>query len=330
MQHSWRGILVLVMLSGAVLACGMPLPSALLPGGIAAPVCAADEAAETCALRQAAFEALAAAEALAVESFAVDLFMDNARELMQLSSSGRYNYVVSDVPEGFGADIHLWIDSLTLQEEGELKTFTGMEIIMIGMDAYWSEDGGATWSHETLAGDPSTQLGLATFLGLLAPISGEINLLANPDTFVVQVGKADGGIQRHMLTLNVDALVSNAESMTGLLEQTVAADESLGIGLGITDLGEIGEVAAMAPMILSMMNGDLAYSTRIGLDPAAEQVVSYGETFLLDMTLSETDSMQVNWVLDATLGRYDDVPPVVAPAEYSEGSMDDFLGSPLD
>lgn len=329
MKHSLRGLLALVMLSGAVLACGLPLPSALVTGGIVIPACAAGEEVETCALRQGAFERLAATEALAVESFSTELFMDNAGELMQLVSTGRYTYAVSDDPAGFGANVHVWIDSVTVEEDGVIESFSDLQIILIGAEAYWSEDGGATWTHETLTGDEDTQLGVAAFIGLLAPLTGEIDLFANPDAFVVQVGKADGGIQRHMLTVNFDALISDADSVLALLAESMAVDENLGIGLGIEDLGEPAQVAAMAPMLVEMLGMELAYSARIGIDAASGQMVSFGETFGLDMSVAENEGMRAHWVMDATLGSYDDVAPVEAPAEYSEGDMGDIFGSPL-
>ncbi len=329
MHPSLRSVfLALVMLSGAALACGLPLPSALLTGGVTIPACAVNEPAETCALRQGAFEQLAAVETLAVESFSTELFMDNAGELMQLVSTGRYTYAVSADPAGFGADVHLWIDSATIDEAGVIETVDDVQLILIGEDAYWSEDGGATWTHGILT-DDNTRIGLAAFIGLLAPLSGEINLLASPEAVVVQVGKADGGIQRHMLTLDIEALFSNAEAVLTLLEGATAVDERLGVGLGVDQLGELEQVAAMAPMLVEMLGADLAYSTRIGIDTASGQLVSFGETFMLDMSVAENEGMRVNWVVDATLGSFDDVPPVEAPTDYIEGDFGDMFGSPL-
>lgn len=328
MNDSLRGLLALVMLAGAVLACGMPLPSALLTGGITIPACAEGEPEATCDLRQAAFAELAATEMLSVESFSVELMMDNNRDQMYVTSTGRYTYALSEENSVFGANIHLWIDSMTLLESGETDTFENLEIILMGTDAYFSEDGGATWYHDTLDLDQDTQLGLSIFLGLLAPISGEINLFSVPNAFAVQVGKADGGIQQQVLTVDFAALASDAESMVVLLEQAVAADQNLGMGMGIEELGELEEVALMAPMILSML-GDVSYTTRLGIDATSGLLVTYGENLTLDMEFGENDTMQVTWLLDSTLGSYGDVPPVEAPAVFQEGSLDDIIGSPL-
>lgn len=327
MKNSLRGVLALVMLAGAMLACGLPLPTALLTD-MPIPPCAADEPADTCALRQSALENLAGVQALSVESFDISLDMDNEGEVMVLNSSGRYSYTLNPESAAFGADIHLWVETLTLEQEGETEAFDSLEIIIIGEDAYYSEDGGATWKHDMLELETNLQLGLSMFLGLLSPLTGEMNLFASPDAFTVQIGKAADGVQEQTLTVDFESLVGDSASVMTLLEQAAASDEKLGMGLGLDDLGEPEEVAMMAGMILGLVD-TLGYEVHYRIDPASSELVGYAETFALELAFDAESGMQVQWELDATLGAFDTVEPVVAPAEYTEGNLDDIIGSPL-
>lgn len=327
MKQSLRGMLALVMLAGAVLACGLPLPSALLTA-LPIPPCAEDEPADTCALRQSSLEALAEVQALNVESFDIALDMDNAGEVMKMVSSGRYTYVLNPDTALFGADLHLWLDSLTLEEAGEVQVFEELEIIIMGSEAYYSEDGGATWARDSLDVDNETQLGLSLFLGLLSPISGDLNLFASPAAFSVRVGKGTDGVQEQTLTANFEGLVSDSDAMVTLLEQAAASDEKLGMGMGIADLGAPEEVLPMAGMVLSLVD-TLSYEVQYRFDPASDTLVGYAETFALNLALDAESAIDVLWEMDATLGGFDAVDAIVAPENFTEGDLDDIIGSPL-
>lgn len=325
MRNKWILVLMLLaMLATPVLACGFPLPAGTSMMAISKAVCAADESADSCQVRQDAYQMMGKLQAASIEEMAMSLYIDDGGTVTTAEITGGFTYVVADESEYLGADVHAFLDEATVTSGFMSDDLSGSEFIIIGNTGYTSEDGGETWIEEEL--DPTSLLGLSFILGLAGAQGSGLDLFGHPDVFSVTMGEPTELDGQEMivqtLTIDLPALLSNSEA---LIELFNAASE-MGLedqGINLDDLGDPSQLAMMAAMLLPFFEGTEFSSTIwIGADDGYIHYIDETYDFRMDMSAMDptTPPMQMSYFLSGYITDHDAPLAVTAPSDAEEGS----------
>jgi hypothetical protein len=273
-------LMVFVILAAPALACGFPLPAGTSMTAVSKAVCAADEAADSCQLRQDAYQLMGKLQSAAVSDMKVDLYIDDGSAVTTLNSAGSYEYQVADSETGLGADIRA---NLTITSSSDSQPLDNVDFIVVGDTGYTSTDGGATWTYQQL--DQSTLLGLGLLLGLSGSTSAGIDLYSDPAIFAVAAGEDTelDGQTMHVQTLTFDlgALLSNANALTALMDQSAGIMGE--IGVDPSTLGDPAQLAGLAIFLMPAFEGTaLSTTLYIGADDGYIHRIEENMAFTFD------------------------------------------------
>ncbi len=323
-MKKWGLALMLVaILATPMLACGFPLPAGTEMMAVSKAVCADDEAPESCQARQDAYQMMSKLQSAAVEDLSVSLYIDDGESVTEVNLTGSYEYVVTDSTEGLGADIHAMLESGEMTASGEDQSLGGMEFIVVGNTGYTSSDGGETWVYEEL--DQNALLGLGLLLGLSGPTGTGLDLFADPSIFTVTTGEGEAmmgqAMQTQTLTVDLTAMMSNADVLSVLLQEgVVAGGDSL--GLNADELGDPAEFAMMAGMLLPFLSGsEFSTTIYIGADDGYIHRVEDHYVFNMDLSAFDPESapMKMAYDLSGDVTQHNGAITIAAPEGATEG-----------
>lgn len=323
MKKIGLAFMLIAMLATPMLACGFPLPIATETGSaIPTVVCAEGEAAETCDMRTTAYQLMGELSAVSVEDMEMMLDVESEEDPTNLMLQGGYDLVVNDADTEIGADIFAYIDQASSTDADGTEDISGAQIIVVDGEAYTSEDGGETWTKETLEDD--ALLGLGVVMGFGGAAGFNLDLFSDPTAFSVTAGEdmeMDGQTMKvQTLTVDLAGLLGNPELLGSLLESN--ADTGSELGMDTEELGDPAEIAMMAAMLMPMM-GNTEFSTTlyIGADDGLVHYVEHDYVFSLDMSAfdPETAPLSMSYLLKGRMTNHNGDIMVSAPADFTEG-----------
>lgn len=323
-MKKWGLALMLVaIMATPMLACGFPLPAGTEMMAVSKAVCADGEAPETCQARQDAYQMMSKLQSAAVENLQVYMFFDDGESPTEVTMTGSYEYVVVEDSTGLGANVHAVLQSGELTAEGSSDSLSGMEFIIVGNQGYTTEDGGETWVYEELTSD--ALLGLGLLLGLGGPTGTGLDLFADPSIFSVTATEGEAmmgqAMQVQTLTVDLTAMMSNADVLAALMEQgSAAGGEELGISAD--ELGDPAEFAMMAGMLLPFLAGsEFSTTIYIGADDGYIHRVEDNYVFTMDLSAFDPESAPVNmtYTLSGDITQHNGDIVITAPEGATEG-----------
>ncbi|MEW6581092.1 MAG: hypothetical protein AB1435_18125, partial [Chloroflexota bacterium] len=207
------------------------------------------------------------------------------------------------------------------------ESLDGAEFIVFGDKAYTKKPG-EDWVYEEL--DENALLGLGMILGLSGPTGAGLDLFSDPAIFSVSIadGPAVGGqaTQAQTLTLNLGALLSNAEVLDSVMTQGFGAG---GEALGMTqeDLGvDAAQLAMMSMLFLPMFEGSSFTTTvYIGAEDGYIHRIEDNYVFVMDtaalgaLAEGEPQKMIMRYELSGNLVRHNQPVTITAPEGAAEG-----------
>ena len=324
-------LMLFAMLATPVLACGFPLPAGTTMMAVSKAICAQGEAADSCQMRQDAYQMMSKLNAVAVEDLAVKLYIDDgSSSTNDISLGGKYEYVVTDATDGLGANIHAWLTQGTMLDSTGSQSLDGTEFIIVGTKGYTSTDNGATWTVEDL--NDSAMLGLGLLLGLSGPTGAGLDMFTDPAIFTVTVGDGpaiDGqAMLMQTLALDVAGLLGNADALSALMTDGFAAGgDSLGLtqdSLGI----DASQIAMVSFMLLPALTGtEFSTTIYIGKDDGYIHRIEDKYVFQMDgSALGMTDDsgaaqkMLMSYELSGNITQHNADIQIMAPTDASEGA----------
>ncbi|GAB4425934.1 MAG: hypothetical protein Kow00106_22340 [Anaerolineae bacterium] len=322
-------LLVWVMVALAVLACGFPLPAGTTTMAVTKAVCAQDESAESCQARQDAYQLMSQLQSAAVEDLNMTLHIDDGTSVTSMVLTGYYEYAVTGDETGLGANIHATLVSAEMTDENGTESLDGAEFIIVGDKAYTKKPG-QEWVYEEL--DENALLGLGLILGLSGPTGSGLDLFSDPAIFTVSSAPADQmmgqAMQAQTLTLNLGALLANAEALNAMMTSGFSAGGDA-LGMSQEDLGvDAAQLAMLSAMLLPMFEGT-SFSTTIyiGADDGYIHRVEDNYTFLMDTSAlgalggeEEPQRMEMRYELSGNIVRHNQPVTITAPEGATEGS----------
>ena len=328
MMRKWGLVLMVFVLLGApMLACGFPLPVGTTMLAVGKAVCAQGESVATCQARQDAYQAMNKLHSAAVGDLTMALYIDDGSQVTAANVAGSYEYVVTGEDTGLGANIHAVVTDGQVQSgDGSApQVLTGMEFIVYGDKGYSSTDGGQTWTYEDL--DSSALSGIGMLLGLGGARGATLNLFSDPTVFKVTVDQTvpiDGQMMNvQTLTLDLSALLANADVMSGLLQQGTAAGGDL-LNLSPEDLQAFNpqQIAMMSSILLPLFEGtELSTTLYIGQDDGYIHRVE--DNYVLMMDLSKIDAqskpIKMSYLLSGTISQYNAELAINVPQNATQG-----------
>lgn len=336
MMKKWGLALMLVAVLGLpALACGFPLPVTIstdetTPETASKIVCAATEAAESCQLRQDAYELMGALQSGSVQNMDVSLFYDAEDDKGEMHFSGYYDFVINPEAAGLGIDVAATIDEGTFTDASGTQDISGAQFVIVGGTGYSKEAGSDTWNQEDLTSDSDTVLGLGMILGLGGM---QVNLFSEPSAFTVELMPdvtIDGQAMRvQKLSADLSALMTSTEALGGLMS---AGSSASGGALSEEELGMSSEdMAMLAPMLAGFMsNSSFVTIIYIGADDGLIHRVEDNYVFNLDMSALDPETAPINftYVLSGDITGHNAVASIVAPegAVETEGGLLGELG----
>lgn len=329
------------LLAAPVLACGFPLPAGMSIMAVSKAQCAEDEATDTCQARQDAYQMMSQVQSVVVPDLAVDLVMEMPGQNMVLTVAGSYEYIPAETDDGLGANIHIRLDRMELTQNGATESYNNVQVILIGGEGYVSEDGGATWSQETLT-DMNTLNGLSMMLGLGGSVGAGLDLYSNPATFAVTAGSADAyngqAMQSQTMTLDIATLMTSTDTMSGFLAfaENMTGQTLIQEGSGF-DLAMLADPQIGGMLLLFMAGSELGTTIHIGADDGLIHYISENHIFNLDAgTMNEQfgGPIYFSYVMTGHIEQHNAALVIVPPTNISgEGSAifgdDGGLGSGL-
>ncbi len=324
-------LMLFAMLAAPVLACGFPLPAGTTMMAVSKAICAQGEAADSCQMRQDAYQMMSKLNAVAVEDLAVKLFIDDGTSSTNdISLGGKYEYVVTDSTDGLGANIHAWLDQGTMLDSTGSQSLDGTEFIIVGTKGYTSTDSGATWTVEDL--NDSAMLGLGLLLGLSGPTGSGLDMFTDPAVFTVAV--ADGpdidgqAMQMQKLSLDLQSLLGNADALNTLMTDGFSAGGDT-LGLTPDTLGvDASQIAMISFMLLPALSGtEFSTTIYIGKDDGYIHRIEDKYVFQMDgSALGLTDDsgnaqkMLMSYELSGNITQHNGDIQIMEPANATSGA----------
>ncbi len=312
--------MVLTLLTAPALACGFPLPAGSSMMAVSKAVCAEGEATDSCQLRQDAYQMMGKLQSAAVEDLEVVLYLDYAEETMSMDVEGMFEYVVTGDEAGLGADIHATLTAGEIESAGDVQSLDDTEFILVGNTGYTND--GSGWVSEDL--DPNTLLGLGMILGLAGPTGTGLDLFNVPSTFTVSYGETmtiDGQkMIVQTLSLDIAALLGDADALTALMEGGAGATSSLGFDM--STLGTAEEIAMVSFMLMPMLEGSEVTTTLyIGADDGLLHRIEEVYVLNMDMTaMGDPTQMEMTYTVSGTITSHNDPLVINVPSDAEPGS----------
>lgn len=327
-MNKWGLVLmVLALLGASTLACGFPLPAGTAMLAVSKAVCAQEEAVATCQARQDAYQAMNKLHSAAVKDLTMALYIDDGTQVTAANLAGSYEYVVTGEDTGLGANIHAVVTDGQVQsgDGSPPQILTGMEFIIYGDKAYSSLDGGQTWGYEEL--DSSALSGIGMLLGLGGARGAALNLFSDPTVFKVTVNEnvsVDGQMMSvQTLTLDLSALLANADVMSALLQQgTTAGGDMLNLSPEDLQAFDPQQIALMSVFLLPLLEGtELSTTLYIGQDDGYIHRIE--DHYVLMMDLSKIDAqskpMKMSYLLSGTITQHNAALVINVPQNATQG-----------
>lgn len=322
------GVMVMALLAAPALACGFPLPAGSSMMAVSKSVCAEGEDTESCQMRQDAYQMMGKLDSVVVEDLNVDLFLDDGSQEMVMTAEGMFEYVVTDDETGLGAQIHAMLTEGEIDTDGESQSLSDIEFILVGDTGYTND--GTGWVSEEL--DQNTLLGLGMLLGLTGPTGTGLDLFSVPGIFTVTEGEPTEINGQTMmvqtLSLDLEALLSDADAITALMTESAAASETL--NLDMSTLGDPEEIAMVGFMLIPALEGSKFESTiYIGEDDGLLHRIEDSYVFKLDMSaMGEPTAMELSYNVAGNIMAHNEELVIEVPdeAEPGEGLLGDVGG----
>lgn len=318
-------LMIGVLLVAPALACGFPLPAGTEMMRISKAVCAEGEAPASCQERQDAYQLMGNLQTAVITDLAMHLWLDTEGEQLSADLTGEYEYQLISANVGLGANLHAWWTEGEIVQGTETTPLNNVELIVIGEDAYLSEDGGQSWEAQAM--DQNTLVGLGMFLGLGGPLGASLDLYADPAIFTVTVGpdvEIDGQTM-HVQTLEVDLqkLLGTPTAALGLLEDGLAAGGNM-LDMGMEDLGMTPQEFGMVlPMLAPFLQGT-AFSTTLYIGAEDGYIHYVEDNFALALDLSAMDATQqpigMEYKLTGRISGHNEPLTITAPSDVTEGN----------
>jgi hypothetical protein len=323
-------IMVAALLVMPALACGFPFPAGSSMVAVSKAVCAEDEAAASCQQRQDAYQMMSKLQSAQVVDMTVSVLVDDGESLTEMSAEGMFEYAVTGSAQGLGADIHATLTGGTINTDGAEQSLEDVEFIVVGGTGYTYADG--AWTYEEL--DQNTLLGLGMLLGLTGPTGVGFDLFNAPGIFTVTADPdADvNGERMHVqtLTLDLEALLTDAEALTALLD--ASAEGTAELGLDMSELGNPADIAMIAMMLLPAFEGsEFSLTIYIGADDGYIHRIEESYIFMMDTGAipfaddADAARMAMTYSLVGTITAHNEPLMITAPedAQEGEGLLDD-------
>ena len=321
------GMMILAMLAAPMLACGFPLPAGTAMLAVSKAVCAEGEAADSCQVRQDAYQLMSKLQSVAIEDLSMTVHIDDGESVTSMTLSGAYEYVVTGDEAGLGANVHALLTDAEVTDSSGTESLDGVEFIVFGDKAYTKKPG-ETWVYEEL--DENALAGLGLILGLGGPAGAGLDLFSDPAIFSVSIASGpavDGqATQAQTLALNLSALLSNAQALNSVMTQGFGAGGDL-LGMTQEDLGmDAAQLAMMSSLFLPMFEGSSFTTTvYIGAEDGYIYRIEDNYVFAMDSTAlgalaeGEPQKMTMRYELSGNLVRHNRPVTITAPEGATEG-----------
>jgi hypothetical protein len=247
-----------------------------------------------------------------------------------MSAEGMFEYAVTGSTEGLGADVHATLTGGTINTDGAEESLEDFEFVVVGNTSYTYADG--EWTYEEL--DQDMLFGLGMLLGLTGPTGVGFDLFNTPGVFAVtEEPEADiDGQRMHVqtLTLDLEALLSDTEALTALLD--ASAEGTAELGLDMSELGDPADIAMIAVMLLPAFEGsEFTMTIYIGADDG--YIHRLEESYVLKMDTGaipfsdegDATRMEMTYSLVGTITAHNEPLMITAPegAQEGEGLLDE-------
>ena len=318
-------IMIATLLALPALACGFPFPAGSSMLAVSKAVCAENEDAASCQLRQDAYQMMGKLQSAQVTDMAMEVYIDDGAAITEMQAEGEYLYAVTDGTEGLGANIHATLSGGTISADGGDQSLDNTELIILDGVGYTKEDG--EWTYEEL--DENTLIGLGMLLGLTGPTGVGFDLYNAPGVFTVENGPEatiDGqAMHVQTLTLDLEALMMDADALTGMLE---SSDAGLGMmGLDASELGDPAQFAMLAMLLLPAFEGS-EFSTTLYIGADDGYIHRLEETYIFKMDTGavaftaegEEQVMEMTYMLVGTISGHNEPMAITAPDDAQEGT----------
>jgi hypothetical protein len=322
-------LMLFAILAAPALACGFPLPAGTSMMAVSKAVCAVGEAADSCQVRQDAYQMMGKITSVTVSDMQADLLVDDGTSATEMHITGSFDYQATTSETGLGANVHAVVTDGTITSEGSEQSLSGTEFVVLENTAYTTTDSGANWVYEEL--DENAMLGLSFLLGLSGTMGTGLDLFSQPSGFTVTAGsdtEIDGQTMHvQTLTLNLEALLADPDAITSMLEES---GEAMGeIGVDPSTLGDPAQLAMFAAILLPAFEGSEFFTTLyIGADDGYIHRIEENYVFMMDSSkiafgTEEGEAPTVitmTYQLSGTLGQFNDSALVIAaPKNAVEG-----------
>jgi hypothetical protein len=315
------GLMLVAMLATPMLACGFPLPAGTSMMAVTKTVCADGESADSCQLRQDAYQMMAKLNSVVVEDLNMNLTINEGEDITEMQMTGMYEYVVNEAEEGLGANLHAKIEEGAMVSPEETESLSGAEFIIVDNRGYTSRDGGETWTVEEL--DADALQGVGMLLGIAGVEGASLDLFSDPAIFTVTAlddVEIDGQMMKvQKLEVNLQSLLMDADALGALLE---SGSQVGGDAVSTDELGDPAEIAMMSAMLIPFLTGTEFSSTLyIGADDGLVHKVEQNYVFKMDLSAfdPETPPMEMSYVLSGLITNHNSDIVIEAPEGAVEG-----------
>jgi hypothetical protein len=335
MMKKWSSLmLLLTLLAGPVLACGFPLPAGTEMMAVSKAVCAEGETADSCQARQDAYQLMGKVQTAKVPDLQMSMNMETGDQIVRIEITGSFDYVLAESNEGLGAELHIVIDEGQMVNEGITTDLTGLELILLGDNAYASEDGGETWSLQTL--DQNTRAAVSMIAGLAGPEGAGLDFFAEAATFAVAPGEGadynDQAMAVQTMTIDLPALLASPETILSLLEDLFAMSDTIGLDMESSFGMPPDQIATVAAMLLPFLTGsEFATTVHIGQEDGYIHYIEDRAFLNMDMTSIDPNQVKLmfSYELSGHITEHNAPLAISEPANVTEGTGSIFGDSGL-
>ncbi|NDJ76656.1 MAG: hypothetical protein GYB65_10390 [Chloroflexi bacterium] len=335
MKKFGLALMLMAMLAVPMLACGFPLPAGNSTQPMLQAVCASGETTDTCEARQTAYAQMASLQSATIPDFSLELVMDDGTTQSVMRMTGSYEYIVTGDPTGLGASIHAVLDEAVISDDTGTQDYSGLEFILIGDQAYSTDDGGATWTVETLGLEGEEALGLGVMLGLNSATGTSLDLFSDPTIFSVSTGAGETYKDQNMLvqTMTVDlaAMLMNPDALNEMM--SMGMESGSDFGLDEESLGmDPAEAVMFAAMLMPFLEGtEFSTTLWIGETDGFIHYVEDNYVFVMDSSAMDPTAapLSIEYTLTGHITNHNATPDIVAPEGATEGSSGLFGGTNL-
>ncbi len=320
-------LVVLSMLVVPMLACGFPLPAGNVMMAVSKAVCAEGEAAESCQVRQDAYQLMSTLESASVQDMELVFFVNDGESETAIAITGWYDYMVDAEAAGIGAYVHGTFETAEMTEATGAESLSGMEFVIAGDRAY-SKKEGEEWVVEELSADALAGIGL--LLGLSGPEGASFDLFTDPAIFTVTPGMGaemmGQGMTVQTLAMDLSKLLGSTDALNSLMQGGLEAGGDT-LGMSEEDLGFTPEDLAMMSMFLMPTLTGTEFSTTlyIGNDDGYIHRVEDKFIFLMDLSAmglaeeGQPSSIEMRYELSGDITGHNQPIDQFIPEDAAEG-----------